>query len=185
MALQRPPSTQLWHARTGAAALEFAIVSIPFLGLLFGLVAVSYDLYVQEALDYALQQAVRQVQIGRVPSTSTVATFTATVFCPVFTQFQSCANVAITVQPVADYWTNAAVAKPSAAQMAIGGAFCIGQPGQLMYAQAVYLAPLLAQIWPYGTAATVGGVTGQALVANAAFANENPAGVAIPAGGGC
>ena len=172
----------LGRDRGAAVALEFAIVAVPCLGLLLGLFGVAYDFYLQEALDYSLQTATRQIQIGHVPSTYSASDFTAKIFCPTFAGFADCSAVLITVQPVSDF-QNAAVTAPAA--LAPSSAFCIGAPGQLMFARAVYLAPLLSQLWPYGTVVTQGGLSGNALVSNAAFANENPSGAPVPGGAGC
>ena len=180
----RPSTAALIGDRRGAAALEFAIVAMPCLGLLLGIFGVSYDFYLQEALDYSLRQAVRQIQIGAVPPGTSAGGFTANSFCPIFSGFAACSGVFITVQPVDDFASAQAVSQ-SAAASAQSSSFCTGAPGQLMFARAVYLAPLFSQIWPYGTVVSLGGASGNALVADAAFANENPAGTPVPAGGGC
>lgn len=168
------------RSRRGSAALEFAIVCVPFLGLILGLMAVAYYLFLQFALDYSLQEAVRQVQIGAVAGSTTSAQFASNVFCPIFVRFAPCANILISVQPVSDYW-NATVVSGTTQP----GAFCVGAPGQLMYARAQFQAPVLTM--PYALkAAVVGpGSTGASLVAAAAFANENPSGVAVLPAAGC
>ena len=171
--------------RRAAAALEFAIVSVPFLGLVLGLAAVALDLYLQQALDLALHNAVRQVQLGRVPSTYSAGDFAAKVFCPAFAVFAPCANLLVVLQPVTDYQSALVVPTPPAAQLGQPGAFCTGTPGQLMFARVVYLAPIIGQIWPWATQTSINGTAGTALVSSAAFANENPSGAAIPGGGGC
>ncbi len=176
---------RLGRDRRAAAALEFALVSVPFLGLILGIATVAVDLYLQEALDVALQTAARQVQLGQVPTTYSAGDFASQVFCPAFVAFAPCANVLVTLQPVADYLSADVVATPSAAQLGSKGAFCVGLPGQLMFARAVYLAPVISQFWPYAGQASVNGVTGTALVSTAAFANENPSGATLPVSAGC
>ncbi len=168
----------LFEARSGAAALEFAIVSIPFFGLLLGTVSVALGFYLQFAMDYALQQAVRQVQLGHLPAVTSAADFTGLAFCPVFVMFAPCDGVLVSVQPVADYTASAVT------QAAALSTFCVGTPGQLMYARAVYQAPVLGSLYTLGT--TVGhGSGGSTIVSAAAFANENPSGAAFPGGSGC
>ena len=171
--------------RRAAAAVEFAIVALPCFGLILGLIGVSYDFFLQEALDYSLQEAVRQVQLGQLPPGESPADFTAKVFCPIFISFAACSDVMITVQPVSDFQSATVVTQSAVAASTQSQLFCVGQPGELMFARAIYLAPLLSAIWPYGTKVGVGGTTGNALVAAAAFANENPTGAPIPAGAGC
>ena len=167
-------------SRSGAAALEFAIVSVPFIGLLLGTMSVALNFYLQFAMDYSLQQAVRQVQLGLVPATTTAADFTAKVFCPVFVAFAACNNgLLISIQPVADYTAASvtAAAPPTA--------FCIGQPGQLMYARAIYQAPALEAIYTTAALSSGPGTSGNTIVSAAAFANENPSGSSPAGGSGC
>ncbi len=180
----RPSTTSLTRDQRGSTALEFAIVALPCLGLLLGIFGLSYDFYLQEALDYSLREAVRQIQLGAIPPGTSTASFTANTFCPIFSNFAACSGVVITLQPVDDFATAQAVTQ-SAAASAQSASFCTGAPGQLMFARAVYLAPLLSEIWPYGTVISLGGAHGNALITDAAFANENPAGVPIPAAAGC
>ena len=166
-------------SRGGAATLEFAIVCVPFFGLVLGTLSVALNFYLQSSLDYALQQATRQVQLGLVPATTTAADFTAKVFCPVFVTFAPCTGLMVSIQPVADFTAaTITVAAPPTA-------FCLGQPGQLMYARAVYQAPVLETIYTTATAATGPGTSGSMIVSAAAFANENPSGASITGGSGC
>ena len=169
----------LFASNSGAAALEFAIVSIPFAGLLLGVMSIALNFYLQFALDYALQAAVRQVQLGAVPATTTAADFVSDVFCPVFVAFAPCSGLLISVQPVADY----TVASVNSA--ALSTAFCVGAPGQLMYARAVYLAPALSTLYSTVAAAAGPGTNGNTIISAAAFANENPSGTQVPAGSQC
>ncbi len=180
-----PPTLRsvLWdlrRARDGAAALEFALVCMPFTMLLIGIVSFAYVFYLQFALDYSLQQAVRQIQIGNVAGSTSVGTFTANVFCPVFSQFAPCAGVLISVQPVLDYWSTYAIVSSPLQPTA----FCTGLPGTLMYARASYAAPVWASFM-VSTLAASPASTGQNIVSGAAFANENPSGLTAGTKGGC
>lgn len=170
--------TRLTKERTGAAALEFALVCLPFVALLVGSLSVAFDLYLQFALDYALQHAVRQVQLGLVPATTTAADFTGNVFCPVLVVFTPCTAVIVSVQPVGDYYSAAVVTA-----LVPPTAFCVGQPGQLMYARAVYQAPLLGSF--YAAIGASPGTNGNTIVSAAAFANENPSGATLTGLTGC
>ena len=170
--------TRLTRGRRGAAALEFALVCLPFVALLVVSLSVAFDLYVQFALDYGLQHAVRQVQLGRVPATTTVADFTGNVFCPVFVVFAPCSGIIVSIQPVADYYSAPEVIAPVPPT-----AFCVGQPGQLMYARAVYQAPMLGSF--FAATGTSPSTIGNTIVSAAAFANENPSGATFKGAGGC
>ena len=176
---------RLARDRQAAATIEFAMVGTIFIGFVLSVAQISLDLYMQESLDHSLQAAVRQIQVGKVPTGAAPEDFVAQQFCPVFTKFAPCGNVVITVKPVDDYYSDAAVATPASDQLGKPGVFCVGVPGQLMFARAVFVSSLVSRFWAYGQQATINGTTGAALVSTAAFANENPAGVAVPAGGAC
>jgi hypothetical protein len=135
----------------------------------------------QQALDYATRQAVRQVQLGHLSAGSSGTDFVNKVLCPVFGGLQVCANLFVDLHPVTDYEQLAKAGVPDApdSSATTGFVFCPGKPGQLMYAHIVYLAP-----WIGGT--LLGNASGSdAIVANAAFANENPTGIAVVQVNGC
>ena len=176
----RLPFETLFKSRAGATSLEFALVSLPFLGLLLGAISVAFNLYLQFALDYALQQAVRQVQLGHVPASLSAGDFVGTVFCPVFVTFAPCTGVAASVQPVSDYSGGPVVASPAALS-----AFCVGQPGQLMYSRITYQAPVLGSIYTTLVNPSLPGTSGNLIVSAAAFANENPSGSPAAKAAGC
>ena len=72
-------------ARRGAVALEFAILAFPFFLWLLFIFELSYDLFTQEALDGALQAAVRQIQTGNAQGVKiwpAVVPSSATYLCP-------------------------------------------------------------------------------------------------------
>jgi Flp pilus assembly protein TadG len=167
-------------ARQGASALEFAFVSIPLVMLLIGTMSFAYAYYLQFVLDYSLQQAVRQVQIGNVSGSTTVAAFTSSVMCPIFVQFASCTGLNVSVQVVQDYWNSYSTVTGTTQPTA----FCIGQPGALMFARATYQAPVWAKFM-VSVISPSPSSTGQNIVSTAAFANENPAGTRSTAAAGC
>jgi Flp pilus assembly protein TadG len=163
--------------RRAATAIEFALVCVPFMIFLLAIMGVALQFYLQQTLDYAAQGAARQVQLGNVPVSYTQADFITKVFCPIFGQFQLCANLFVDVRPVTDYQqlTAPGVKDAPDGTATTGFAFCPGQPGQLMYLHVVYLAPAI------GGPLFGGSATTNAIVANAAFANENPTGVTVAA----
>jgi Flp pilus assembly protein TadG len=167
-------------ARRAATALEFAMVAMPLMMLVIGGISFSYVYYLQFVLDYSLQQAVRQVQLGKVPSGTAASTYVASTMCPIFSQFASCTGLTITVQPVTDYWTNFTTVSSSSTATS----FCMGQAGTLMYARATYQAPVWASFMVVALPPSPAS-SGQNVVSAAAFANENPAGTTITGVAGC
>lgn len=176
-----PRLSLLRSDRRAATAVEFALVCLPFILFLLAVMGTGLHFYLQQALDYATQAAARQVQLGHVPATYTAADFADKIFCPVFSGFQDCSNLFVDVRPVTDYQQLANPGVPDAPDSVAttGFVFCPGQPGQLMYVHVVYLAPSIGGTL-FGASSA-----GTALIANAAFANENPSGNTVVPANGC
>lgn len=175
--MNRPPRTRPRLDRRAVTTVEFALVCIPFTAFLLAVMLIGLQYYLQQVLDYATQGAARQVQLGNVPANYTEAQFMTTVFCPLFGQLHTCTNLFVDVRPVTDYQslTTAGVTDAPGSTTTTGFKFCPGSPGQLMYVHVVFLAPMLGgSLLNYGSA-------NNAIVANAAFANENPGGLAVAA----
>ncbi len=157
------------------------MVAAAFIAFMLAICGVALHYYFQQALDFATAQAARQLQLGLVPAGSSQDAFVSQVFCPGFSAFQSCANLAAGVRPVTSYQqlaTSGAADAPDAAGTT-GLTFCTGQPGQLMYLHVVFLPPAIGVLFGANAA------FGSALVANAAFANENPYGATVTPADGC
>lgn len=174
----QPRRLSLLASRQAAAAVEFALVCAPFTIFLLAVMGAGLHFYVQQVLDFAVQGAARQVQLGHVPAGKTSADFTSEVFCPILGPLLSCANIFLDVHPVVDYQNLTKPGTPDApdSSATTGFTFCPGQPGQLMYVHVVYLGPSIG-----GT--LLGG--DNAIVANIAFANENPVGQTVLSSNGC
>jgi len=166
---------------SGTAALEFALVSLPFVALLLAILQVGLALYFQVALDYATQQSARQVQIGGVARSMPVATFVSNIFCPNFSPLVPCSGIAVDLRPVADYYSDPAVTLkfPSGTVPDSSFSFCPGSPGQLMFLRIAYQAPAFSQAWWSGTASTT-----RTIQSTTAFLNETASILSsIPVGG--
>jgi Flp pilus assembly protein TadG len=58
--------------RRGATAVEFAMISVPFFGLLFAIFQIGYVFFAQEGLDAATADAGRQLMTGQAQGNSAV-----------------------------------------------------------------------------------------------------------------
>lgn len=178
----RPRRIRWLADRRAATAVEFALVCVPLTTFMLAIMWAGLQYFVQQALDYSTQTAARQVQLGHVPAGTTEASFVDTVLCPVFGAFQGCTNLFVDLHPVTDYQqlTNPGVPDAPDSTATTGFTFCTGQPGQLMYAHIVYVGPSIG-----GTLLGGAGAGSGTIVANAAFANENPTGLAVTPANGC
>jgi Flp pilus assembly protein TadG len=65
--------------RKGSAAIEFAILALPFMVLIFAIVEIALMFFIDSGLDAALHKTVRQVRVGTAKSASwNLATFKST-----------------------------------------------------------------------------------------------------------
>ena len=82
----------------GVAAVEFALVAIPFISLILFVFELSYDLFQQEALDSGLHLAVRQVQTGNAQNATSGTDFITRFLCPNIGGLLTCSNLYVKVQ---------------------------------------------------------------------------------------
>lgn len=177
---------RLVRAESGVAAIEFALVALPFLALLMAILQVAAALYTQEALDYATQSSARQVQIGAVSTKMSSANFQTTVFCPRFPSFLSCTGLVFDLRPVADYFADPAVTLgiPPNQAAGTGFGFCPGSPGQMMFLRVIYQAPAFARIWWTGSVNATSPAS-RNIQSTAAFAVETATVLSGVPRGGC
>ena len=164
----------LKRSRSGAVALEFAIVALPFVTLVLGVMELGFDLFVQGTLDAAVKQVARSVQVGAVQGSSgeSSAQFAAAVVCPALGSSLSCSQIVVGVRPVPsgyNYYNN-----PSSLTLAgaAGGAICTGVGGQMMLIQTWYLGPtFVGTLIPYFSTKYNGSMV-HITSASAGFLNE-------------
>jgi Flp pilus assembly protein TadG len=149
--------------RRGNTALEFAIVSLPFIFFLMFLFEIGLDFYFQLALDYTLKEAARQVATGAVPGGVTAANFKTNYVCPFANGLLNCGQIYIQLQPVPVnsscsaannstsfgnyYCDNVAPYTLASGAVATNGVTC-GQSDELMLLQAIYLSPSIVGSLP-------------------------------------
>ena len=174
---QAPLVVRLQQDRQGAGAVEFAMVAFPFLLFLFFLIEIGYDFFAQAALDYGVQTASRQIQVGQAQDAATAAIFTTAYVCPVLSGLLPCSPIKVNVTPVTtDFYTGVSATPPvnAAGQIDTSGfIYCPGRPNQLMLMQAVYTsASLVASVIPGMASRTPDGMA-HVTASSIAFANEN------------
>lgn len=152
-------------------------MSLPFLTLLLFLVEIGYDFFAQVSLDYGVQTAARQIQIGTAQDAATVAAFKDKYLCPPLSGLLPCSSVMVDIQPVTtDFQTAATMTlqKNGSGQLDSSSyTYCPGKPRQLMLVQAIYTSPsLIAAVVPAMATATAGGFV-HVTLSSAAFINEN------------
>jgi Flp pilus assembly protein TadG len=142
------------RAVKGATAVEFAMVSIPFLGLLCAIFETAFVFFTHEAFDHAVDKVARQVLVNNFTgaTTQTASNFLTGSFCPALPAFIDCTKVTLNVQAYDPSTTNFAAVAGAVGQGWYNTPSTnvnLGQPGwivvfQAFYPMPVYLSVLLA-----------------------------------------
>jgi len=153
--------------RSGATAVEFAMISVPFLGLLFAIFQTAYLLMMQSAMDSAASVAARNIMTGQAmasgynsaaPTTSggttTASSFATNVVCPALPSFVTCSSLIFNVTTAGASsgaaWTTANSTATNNILNSTTNNFCIGNPGDIVIVQVVYPVPAYLSIVTLG-----------------------------------
>lgn len=144
---------KLTRDSSGATAVEFAIVAVPFFGFILLILQVGLFYFSLQSLDFAVRQGGRAVMTGQAPTTLTAATFKTNYVCPKVFFTIGCGKVVL---------NSFRVGKSSDAAASTGvyafinstarqlndpvtdpksQSFCLGGPGDYVYIDAAYPYP--------------------------------------------
>ncbi len=167
------------HTKAGAA-LEFAIVSIPFVTFLLVLLQVGLDFFYQTALDFAVASASRAVQTGAARAETSPDNFKRDYICPAVQGLLDCSAITVTAQkisPTSDYYqTQLPNPLNNLGQVALGSytaGFTVNLPNTLMLMQAVLESPSLTGKLVPGLYNYDGSRLVHVTTSTTAFTNEN------------
>lgn len=176
------------RAERGATAVEFGLVSLPILAMIFGLLEIALVFLVATTLDQAMQSAARQIRTGEFQTSvaNTRTDFKALV-CQRMSWLQSkCAtDLWLDVRTYSDFATLAATPPVNApAFNPAATCFSAGQPADIVLVRAYFewdlITPLLSVAMQ-----NMGGGSGKRLISSTtAFRNE-PYNTNPPIGAGC
>ncbi len=169
------------RGRGGAAMVEFAMVAVPFLGLLCAIFETAFVFFTHEVFDNAVANVARQVLVNSYAanSTQTASSFLTNTFCPALPSFINCAKVTLNVQAY-----NPATSNFSAVANSINQSWYnspavsvnLGQPGYIVVFQAFYPMPVyLSLLAATGTQGS-GAANLYAHSSNSVYANPNGTG---------
>ena len=140
-----------WSDRRGAAAIEFALVAVPFLATILFIFALCLHFYYQELLDMGLHVALRKIQTGNAQNIADGNAFIASYLCPAMGNLVTCSNLYVRVQKAnmgagQDYYNITTGILPMAGGALDLGAyssakFCNAGSSQFVLVTAIYVAP--------------------------------------------
>jgi Flp pilus assembly protein TadG len=153
----------------GATAVEFALVSLPFLATVFFLAENSYNFFIQSQLESATSAASRSVMIGAAQGSSITESDFRSSICSRLAIAVGCVDrlyldvrsINVDVEP---HLTPASVNR-------VDNRYCLGGPGQYTVVKVAYAAPVVSSVWQTSPV-TLDGRTVRMLRAGFAFRNE-------------
>jgi Flp pilus assembly protein TadG len=181
--------------RRGATAVEFALVAVPFLAMMFEIFQNAMFVYFSGALDQATISSARQIMTGSVQNQSlTAAQFRSQILCPALPVAMSCNNVVVNLQTFSEAdFPGGFYSFINASQTGIivppldntKTSFCPGSDGQYVYLQVFYAMPFPGIGWLPVVTTTFNGKTVRLVAAAAAFRNEPYQATSSPTYPGC
>lgn len=155
--------------KDGATAVEFALVSIPFLGLLFAIFETAFVFFATQGVEAAVNDAARYVMTGQVQYDGTITSasdFKTKVICApsgrprILPSFIPCSDLILNVQVATDFAT------ADTGKNFTTDKYCTGGPGEIVVVRLLYPMPVFLSILSMtsmGSAGVGTNTTGQTL----------------------
>lgn len=138
--------------RQGTVAIEFAIVSVPFIGLLFAIFQLGLVFFAQQGLQAAVYSAARSVMIGSVQANSaitTAANFRDSLICPtgLMPSYMACSSLMVDVRPASSFGSMSTTSVSNSFVFdGSGQQFNPGCQGSIVVVRAAYPLPVFLPI---------------------------------------
>jgi len=165
---------RLWRSESGGAAVEFALIAVPFLAVLMAIVESAVVLLAGQVLQTATTSAARQIMTGQAQNAGWSATQFKTYVCNGLTVMFDCGKLNIDVRAFSNFST---VNLPSVTNpdgtLTNNYVFQTGNGGStpdIVVVRMIYQWPILASGLGIGLVTSAGNTN--TLVATAAFRNE-------------
>jgi Flp pilus assembly protein TadG len=161
---------RFWRNQSGGAAVDFALVVLPFLAVLMAIIESAIVLLAGQVLQTATTNAARQIMTGQAQNAGWSATQFKDYVCGGLTVMFNCSKLNIDVRDFPNY---AAITLPSATNAdgtLASTAFQSTSPGDIVVIRLIYQWPILASGLGIGLVNSANSTN--TLVATAAFRNE-------------
>lgn len=180
------------HDQRGFAAVEFGMIALPFLLLIFAILEYSYGNFAQSRLDAVVQEAARQIMTGYVQEQRvggqplTADQFRKQIICPKLPALMSCSDVYVDVEtfdppkngaaPVTTPYANFVNATKSGLTPPTldntKNSYCIGGKGKYVVIRAAYPTPVITTALLFPSYSTYKGRKIRLVQSTATFKNE-------------
>jgi len=164
----------------GTNAVEFALLALPFFGLLLGVIQLGLIFLASQSLDEAVDNAAREIRTGQTRSINTAANIFRANLCDDVPIIMDCeSNLEVSVQSFASFADTTSTTLFIDNRPVITGDYETGDGGDLVVISAAVSIPLVAGSW-FGTGDGSGRTR---LSTSLVFTNENFADLASANGG--
>lgn len=158
----------------GAAAVEFALVLLPFLALMFGIIETALVFFADQTLETAVADSARLILTGQAQSQGLNATtFKNAVCARIYGLFNCQSGVYVNVQTYSSFGSISYTPPLDSSGKLITNNFGYnpGGPGDIVVVQLFYQWPIYFTLWDLSNLSNMAG-NSRLLVATAAFRNE-------------
>lgn len=165
---------RLWHDRTGAAMVEYALVGPAFIALIVAIFQTTFTFIAGQGLETATEASARLLMTGQAQSASYTAAQFKTAACATLPPYLSCSNLYIDVTTASSF-SSATLAAPtitydSSGNVTNGFSYTPGSSGAIVVVRFFYLWPTLTG--PLGFSLVTTGKNQHLLVATALMKAE-------------
>lgn len=123
--------------RKGSAAIEFAILALPFMVVIFAIIEIAIMFFIDSGLDSAMHKAVRQVRVGTAKTGAwNLAKFKETVCGELSYSFSCAANLKVRAVVVSDMNSVSRINPIVNGALSVTEDFDIGDSGDYVLVQA-------------------------------------------------
>ncbi len=170
--LSRSPLRRFVRHQDGATAIEFSLVALPFIAMMFAIIETALVFFAGQSLEAAVSNVSRLILTGQAQSQGMSANAFKTKVCAQLTVMFDCAGgVYVDVKTYTNFAStdmNSPVSNGNFDTSAM--AYTPGGPGDIVVLKLYYQWPIYVSIWNAGISNLNG--SQRLLVATAAFRNE-------------
>lgn len=163
---------RLLRNQQGTTAVEFAIVSVPFIGLIMAILETALTFFAGQAMETAVANSARLIRTGQVQQQALTASGFKQLICDQLSLFMTCANIYVDVQRYATFG-DISLGLPidtDGKLKTVGYQYSPGSGSDIVVVRAFYAWPMFFNKWGGNTATLSDG--NHLLSSAAAFRNE-------------
>lgn len=147
----RQLADRLRRDRKGATAVEFAIVALPFIGLMAAIMETALVFFASTMLDHALAQSAREIRTGQLQVAGGSAETFRNSICGRTAGIVNCNELRIDVRTLASFGSTPGMPLNDEGQLDTEGlGFSPGTAGQIVMVRAFYEWPLIVPSFGLG-----------------------------------